>query len=310
MTFPPRLIMIGAQKAGTTTLADALARHPSIMLGAEKEPDYYTRFYDRGLDWYQTNYPNGQAEWLLDASTAYSSGFIDKRTNTPFPVAQRIKETVDDPRILYILRDPVDRAYSSYWHAKRYGNERRSVRDAIIENSIYAKQGYYSEHLGYFLQHFPRKHILVLDFDDLRRNQQSVVKGVLDFLNLPPMDEHGLNCERPKNKGFQYSSLAQATMRLFPSEGHFKETLSKGKKLAPAFLKPLAKSLLTRDIPPINAKDAARLSHMFEPYTRRLEDMLNRSFAHWRRPEDTATQKLGVPNLTIYPSSTQDILAP
>ena len=286
--FPPRLIIIGAQKAGTTSLAAALARHPDVVLGNKKEPDYYTGAWDRGLDWYRDNYPDTGATWLIDASTSYSAAFVDPALESVFPVAERIGETVTDPRFLYILRDPVDRAYSAYWHARRFGVEKRSLREALSPSSTYIRQGCYVEHLEYYYRHFDRSSIRVIDFDDFKRDETLVLEALAQFLSIDPTRFVEPADNAVKNRSFEYSRLAQIGMRVFGSRERFQSVVSTVKKSTPQSVSNFGSLLLTRKIPPLSSGDREWLSPIFEPYTRRLESLLGRSFDRWTRPSDVA----------------------
>lgn len=281
--FPPRLIIIGAQKAGTTSLAAALARHPDIALGNKKEPDYYTGAWDRGLTWYRSNYPESSATWLIDASTSYSAAFVDPELEDVFPVAERIGETVADPRFLYILRDPVDRAYSAYWHARRFGVEKRPLREALSPSSTYIRQGCYVEHLEYYYRHFDPSNIRVIDFDDFKRDESSVLEGLARFLAIDPTRFAEPVDNAVKNRSFEYSRLARIGMRVFGSQQRFQAVVSAVRKSTPQAVSNFGSLLLTRKIPPMSPRDREWLSPVFEPYTLRLESLLERGFDHWTR---------------------------
>lgn len=282
MAFPPRLLLIGAQKAGTTTLASLLARHPDIALGKEKEPDFYARNWHRGPDWYRANYPEPDIPWLIDASTSYTAGFHDPDTGAPMPIADRIAQTVSDPRFLFVLRDPVDRAWSAYWHDVRYGGETRRPEEVLTPDSLYIRQSCYADRLTDFIDHFSIHQILILHFEEVTGNQQKVMDRVTTFLDIPPLTLE----EQParKNTGYQFSPVASGMRRLFPNDRAFSSFLDFIKSATPAFLRPWLKKLGTRKIPPIPAALKADLAEIFEPHTRRLEEMMDMSLPHWRRP--------------------------
>lgn len=282
--FPPRLIIIGAQKSGTTTLAQLLANHPEIAMGKEKETDFYTRFWSKGWDWYRSLYDGVCADWLIDASPAYAGGYDDPETGNLFAVPERILDNVPSPHIFYILRCPVRRAYSSYWHSVRYNGEKRSLRDAITLNSSYARQSMYADQLDFFESALGADTVNVLLFDDLKQNPQAVVSDV--FLKIG-VQNHILSEEKrdeKKNAGFQYSGPAKAVMTLFPSEAAFRDTVAAIQRLAPRSATDFAKRILTKDIPPLNDADSQWLATMFEESTQRIEKRLERPLKSWIRP--------------------------
>ena len=105
MPFPPNLCIVGAQKAGTTSLADMLAHHPDICVGKIKEPDFLTRQHAQGNEWLRSNYARPEARWVLDASTSYSAAFPDPHTGRPFDVAGRVKAPRPATLSIYPFRD-------------------------------------------------------------------------------------------------------------------------------------------------------------------------------------------------------------
>lgn len=282
MAFPPRLLLIGAQKAGTTTLAGLLARHPEMALGKDKEPDFYTRNWHQGLDWYRANYPDPEIPWLIDASPSYTAGFHDPETGTPMPVAARIAQTVPDPRFLFVLRDPVDRAWSAYWHEVRYGAETRPPEEALARDGPYVRASLYAERLSDFLDQFPSEALLTLSFEEVVGAQQSTMDRVCAFLDLAPV---ALKTEpMVANAGFRYSGPVRAMRRLFPSDRAFSGFVDWVKAATPQRLTAWLKRVGTQEIPPMPESLKAHLTTVFEPHTQRLETMLGKTFANWTRP--------------------------
>ncbi len=110
--FPPRLYLIGAQKAGTTTLAFLLDQHPDIALSDPKEPGYFVDPDAKGLEWYRGCFPAKLPAMLLDASTGYTMMAAQSGADDSVPL--RIKAAAPDARFIYVLRDPVDRTISAY----------------------------------------------------------------------------------------------------------------------------------------------------------------------------------------------------
>ncbi|MGF1605389.1 MAG: sulfotransferase [Rhodothalassiaceae bacterium] len=279
--FPPRLIIIGAQKAGTTSFAELLATHSQIAMGEDKEPDFYAAQWTRGMAWYRGLYAQARAPWLIDASPSYSTGFIDPETHQPFAVAERLARTVPDARLIYLVRDPVKRAYSSYWHERRYGSEKRAAAAALTPQSVYVRQSLYDVHLRYFQRHFPAKHILTLRFEDINRQQSAAVDRVCAFLGLQPEAQ----ADKPvaRNQGFQYAGPARMLETMLRSPRLTRSVLNGLKAVVPQRLRPLAKRLTTAAIPPIDPALAADLTNRFEPHIQAFEAMTGLDCADWQR---------------------------
>jgi len=119
----PDFLMLGVQKAGTTTLYDVLCQHPEIHEARTKELAFFDRYHGRGVGWYAANFPDepgltGEAtpDYLFDPAAR-----------------ERIVAALPAAKFVVLLRNPVDRAISQYFHAKRLGYERMSLEDALAQ---------------------------------------------------------------------------------------------------------------------------------------------------------------------------------
>lgn len=189
-------ICIGAQKAGTTTLADILSAHPDICIPPIKETKYFLfdADYAKGkgfYDQYFNNYRSQQAVGEFDPDYMLF----------PF-TAQRIADTLGkDVKIIVVLRNPADRAYSHFLMTKRKGLEPHdfeaalgveSERKADIKTQkiyAYLERGMYGRQLDVFLNVFPRENFLFLVFEpDFLQNRAATVHKVQEFLGVPVRD--------------------------------------------------------------------------------------------------------------------------
>lgn len=162
--FPPKVFLIGAQKAGTTFLANLLNQHPGIVLASPKEPHYFTQYRHHDIDWYRRCFSDeANSKLLLDASPSYSAAPTATRASdinewhedNPYIGAPgRIEEVSPHARFIYLVRDPVARIHSGYWHAVRAGAEPRPFREAIAADSRYRRISDYLAQLNLYLQRF------------------------------------------------------------------------------------------------------------------------------------------------------------
>lgn len=200
----PDFLIIGAQKAGTTSLYNYLLFHPQIMGNKTwKEIRYFDlkENYDQGFGWYLSHFPNklSKGEKLtFDASPGYLY----------FPyIPQLIKQDLGDIKMIAILRNPVDRAYSAWkmYHSfvnnpqvsefsRRIADE-RTFAEAIeqeLDNQCkldiypydYINRGKYAEQLENYYQYFNRETLLVLSLDQLQKELETTLNQVCDFLNI------------------------------------------------------------------------------------------------------------------------------
>lgn len=193
----PNFFILGAAKAGTTSLYEYLRSHPDIFLSAVKEPQFFChdRLYALGFEWY------------LETHFADSMGYLARGEATPHylyfeKAAQRIALHIprDNQRFIVIMRDPVMRAYSLYWNMVHEGMEDRSFEEAIrleggdrgtrvaeqdctllgsyISSSCYARQ------IRRYLAYFDRSQFQFVFFEDLVADAAGTLSTIYDFLRV------------------------------------------------------------------------------------------------------------------------------
>jgi hypothetical protein len=262
---PPSYLLIGAQKAGTTSLHRYLAEHPAVLPAAVKEVRYFNRFYERGEAWYLAHFPLaahaaavkrriGTAPAVGEASAVY---LFDPR------VPERVHAFDPQIRLIAVLRDPVERAYSHYQMEVRWGRETLPLEAALereeaelpglLEHAVrnpldtsdggfprsYLGRSRYAEQLERWLRFFSREQLLVLTSDELLAHPAMVMGRIAVFLGIP---DHRAE-SYPLQGVREYASL------------------------------------------PDDARD--RLAHLFEPENRKLEDLLGRELP-WGSARSTA----------------------
>jgi hypothetical protein len=198
----PEFLVIGAQKAGTTALYAYLRWHPAITGPSWKEVSFFDRHWWRGERWYRGQFPLRSAGRLVgEASPSYLF----------HPLApERVRSLLPDVRLIALLRDPVERAYSQYQHEVALGREPLSFEDALeaeeertrgeVERLVadprafsrdwwdhtYAARGLYAEQLERWLAVFPRNQLLVVATDELGEKPAETYAAVLSFLGVEP----------------------------------------------------------------------------------------------------------------------------
>jgi hypothetical protein len=173
-------LIIGAMKAGTTSLFHYLSQHPQIAACSDKEPNFFgdERLFERGLPWYESLW-----EWqphvhrvALEATTHYSKRHL-------FPhVTERIAQTERRFKFIYILRDPIERLESHLTHSLREGDIARRRR--LPEHASHVNTTRYGWQLQAYEQHFSRSDILLLDAADLRRCPGRILEEVFGFVGV------------------------------------------------------------------------------------------------------------------------------
>jgi hypothetical protein len=191
-------IIIGAQKSGTTSLAHYLNESEDIFIPKEKEVPFFLdlKMQEKGFNWFFREYFNHSKKGqLIGVSTpqyaSHPEVFFEIYNNFP------------KSKLIFIVRDPIDRLVSHYNMAKRSGVESRDINDVIddqFENlSLYRESNFYNKNIKKYiasgeyervinkvLQHFPRKQFLVLDFKRLidEKYKQDTLNKVCNFLDI------------------------------------------------------------------------------------------------------------------------------
>ena len=287
--FPPKVFLIGAQKAGTTSLAHFLDLHPDICVAQPKEPHFFTRYWDRGLDWYATCFPDRESRHVLvDASTSYTMAPLE--TSPPPPsgvqplagVPERIHSVSPDAKFIYLLRDPVERTRSAYWHRVRTGDEKRPFREAIAQNDLYFRTSNYASQIAVYLECFSKDRFLFLLSESLSRDPAATLETCFRFIGVAPVEIEQKQMQGRKNQSYQYSRLGRLLPRLAGSTRAFEKLAKRAKKVISPTLHPLMKSLLTTKIPPLSDADRRYLCDHFQPLKGELQDMTGLSLDDWQ----------------------------
>lgn len=209
----PSFILVGAQRAGTTSLFRALVSHPLIYsANYHKGVNYFDVNYARNLSWYQGHFPTAAALRQRSRGTAGAPITFEASGYYMFHpcAAQRIAEDLPDVRILSMVRDPVERAYSAWKHEHARGFEPEASFERAVEleeerlggeaermtaepgyqsfshrHHAYLRRGQYAEQLQRLHQFFPPERVHVVESESFFERPETTYRGVLDFLELP-----------------------------------------------------------------------------------------------------------------------------
>jgi Sulfotransferase domain len=209
----PNVFMIGAAKAGTTFLASLLAQHPMVYLAKPKEPEYFSfdDRYARGFDWYRSLYSAaGQAKWILDASTGYTR--YPQYPNS----AQRIAEAVPNAKLIYLMRHPVDRAFSHYvhrWSKELHCDEpfRIPFEEHIRTDPMCIQSSDYMLQISRYLKYFSSNSILCLFTHEVKGNSDAVLQRICDFLEIEYLSSY---FPRPMGRDNSTSDHVEGQVRI------------------------------------------------------------------------------------------------
>jgi hypothetical protein len=168
-------------KAGTTSLHRYLAIHPEVWMSRQKELDFFIelRNWDRGINWYASHF---QEEAFIRGES--SPGY----TNYPYhdKVPQRMHSLIPDAKLIYILRNPLERIISDYLHRFRKKSERRSIQDALggEDTKGYVNRSCYFLQISQYLGFYPMERILIITQEELLAKRIGTLKRVFRFLEI------------------------------------------------------------------------------------------------------------------------------
>lgn len=181
----PDFVLVGAMKAATTTVFRWLGDAPGCQLPAVKEPHFFSddRRYGRGIDWYRSHFAGtGQAVVTGEASASYA----DPRCADV--VAERMQRLLPDVRIVYCVRDPVERLYSHFAHEVLRGRETRAFPEAVADPANpYAAFSRYDDAIRPFRSRFKAGQVLVLPIDEMGRQDHPLWSRAAEHVGLAPM---------------------------------------------------------------------------------------------------------------------------
>jgi hypothetical protein len=281
-------------KSGTTSLHAYLREHPQIFMSRLKEPGYFVEELnlDRGEAWYLDLFAGADGARVIGESTTDYTKYPKYRG-----VAERIARFNPEARFIYLMRDPVERTISHYWHAVRHRLrlERRELLTAIRDEPHYRDVSHYAMQLEPYLSLFGRDRILAVTFEEMNTRPGSFIASVLQWLGVDsgfvPPNLHERENVTPKVirrvrgfgllHGFRHSSLWNAVgSYVHPSLRQAGKRLAvdkvdrsrQGTTDAIAFLRPIQLE-----------------------QTQRLAAILGRDFPEWRTLYDTKKVKRDAP---------------
>ena len=177
----PTFVVIGAMKCGTTSLHRYLRKHPEISVSRKKETNFFVeeKNWSRGLGWYES---------MFDPAYPVRGDFSPNYSKHPKfkGVPERMKTLLPDAKLIYMVREPVDRMVSQYIHQVDAGRERRPFAQALqnLEANHYIDLSCYYSQLSRFLEHYPKDNALVISLEALSSDPAPLLSRVADFLEL------------------------------------------------------------------------------------------------------------------------------
>lgn len=288
----PNTIIIGAQKAGTTSLYNWLSQHPEVYGEASmKDFPFFVddKYFTEGLNWFSESFNKYNQEKVILHGNVNYMYFSELASD-------RILNNLDEnTKIITILRNPVDRAYSAYWHQIKVGFEdmktfeeallaeearKSSGNFRILSEQTYVEHGFYSKQLYNFFKKFDNKNIKVILFEELAENEEEVMKDLFHFLNID--DTFKPNYIKKNESGVPRFKFIQKIFSNKSLPNNIKSIIPISTRVA--FKSKLRNiNIIHKRNPKMNIDTRYKLLKIYEDEVRRLEKLLNVDLYRWKQ---------------------------
>ena len=179
VTRLPDFIIIGAMKSATSTLHNQLSAQSDIFMSTPKEPNFFSDdgIYSRGLSWYTGLFSGASAKDICGESSTHYTKLPD------YPdTIQRLKAAIPRPKLIYVMRHPIERLISHYMHQWSEGVISCDINQAIDRYPELINYSCYGMQISPYLQEFGSEAVLPLFFDDLKNNKDKALNRVGEFI--------------------------------------------------------------------------------------------------------------------------------
>jgi hypothetical protein len=224
----PDFVIIGEKKCGTTFLYHLLGKHPLVEPAASKELHFFDVHFDEGIEWYRRCFPPPKRRGARQTVTGEATPYMSNR-HAPGRMAQVVPEA----RLIALLRNPVERAYSDYQMVARKGRENETFEEAMRAvakahppdgeggdragsrdgRHRYLFRSVYVDHLLRWMEFFDREQLLVLKSEDFFENPRETLEVVLEFLGLPEWEPEASELEGGKRNAGRYEKEMDPVLR-------------------------------------------------------------------------------------------------
>ena len=277
----PTFLILGAQKCGTTALHALLSQHHEICMSAPKETNFFNLHFDKGVSYYRRTFFSSWKGQNAAGEATPTYLFL------PY-IPRRVRKTLPEVKMLVILRDPVQRAFSHWWMNTTHGRETSNFRDAIrnslkfsdedIANAkmcgwFYLQIGYYAEQLKRYFRAFPRERFHIIFDRQLKENAEATLMEIHRFIGVSPQSPPGTPLRRHEALGPFGAKLKGMLRRVSLDRFIPPEMGSAARRFFMAF----------GDHPPtIDTEMREWLSEHYRPHNQALQELLNADVSPWK----------------------------
>lgn len=278
MNIKLTFVICGAPKAGTTSLYHLLNAHPDVCMSSIKETDFFQHNFSNGYDWFYALYSHYNGEFAIGEA---SPG------NMIHPEApERMYDHNPDMKLIFMLREPIERAWSQFQYALYRGTEHPDTdfyhfitdpHNPFGQRTI--ELGMYCEQLKRYSRFFKRDQMLVLFYEDFSQNTASTLKEIFNFINVDPnfIPPHSSRENRTlylKQKGLY--RLLYSSIQPFKRMGFFSEGAS-------AKVKSWIRDMFLHEAKPVpDKKSIEYLKKVYDTPNKQLSAFLGKDLTNWQ----------------------------
>lgn len=279
--FQINFLGIGAQRCGTTWIAECLKQHPQICLSSPKEIHFFgTEKYEFGIDWYQQHF-NCQPEQIKGE---FDAGYLVSEN-----AAEQIKQTFPQTKLIVCLRNPIDRAYSNYLSVLGFDQRIGSFEETIKRNPKSLERGLYAKYLKQYLALFPKEKILILIYENIKKDPIKFIQKIYKFLevngNFVPSTA---NQKENPSQGYKFPQIKRQSGKMIKKIENNKQGVKIKnllKKLGFKKLFDLINQANKKELsqkPELNPETRKYLQGYYQSDIKELEEIINRDLSFWK----------------------------
>jgi len=177
----PDFVILGPQKCATTWMYRCLREHPDVYMPDTDAVHYFDMHYQKGEEWYRQHFENHDGEPVVGEETP---SYIRDDA-----VPQRLKDDIATAKLIISVRNPIERAYSHYWHEKSKDKHSFAFKEVFENYDLFQNwvvPGFYYRHVQRFLEEFSEDQLKLVFFDDLVADDEAFIRDVYEFVGADP----------------------------------------------------------------------------------------------------------------------------
>ncbi len=271
----PNFLFIGPSKSASTWIFEVLRSHPQIFVPPCKDIYFFDRFYDKGLNWYSSHFPSFSEKPVVGE---ISHDYLFSET-----ACVRIKKDLPGVKLITCLRNPVDRLFSEYLFRRKHGLVSGDIFESLKSYPDILDQSFYFRPIKNYVTQFGMEHLLILDFEEIKKDPDNVSEIIYRFLGVDPTFRAPIAKEvvlpasfaRNRTLAFMSKKMAETLRNMGFSNlvGHLKRSHFINRLLY--------KEYIEENYPRLSPEDRMKIYHIFKDDIVFLENFLNVRFDSW-----------------------------